>query len=341
MKKTKPTALIICALCLAFCLSGCGGSHAPVLDADRLNVICTNFPAYDFARTVGGDRVNALLLVPPGAESHSYEPTAQDMAALIGCDLVIANGGVGESWLDSLISGGEINAPVLRMMDYVNLYEEEHREGMQDAAHAHEHGENCGHEEHEHENAAESDSHSDADHAKEFDEHVWTSPVNAALICGEIGRTLGLIDPEGAADYESAAESYCAALHELDSRFRAVVEDASHRSMIFADRFPVRYFVEEYGLEYYAAFPGCAEDTEPSARTVAFLIDKVRQENIGAVYYIEFSNEKMADVIVEDTGCKKLLFHSCHTVGADQLEAGVSYLQLMEQNLSNLREGLS
>lgn len=343
MKIKSYTALIIFILCFALCLGGCGKSRSPALDPEKLNVICTNFPAYDFVRQIGGQRVNAVLLVPPGAESHSFEPTAQDMTALIGCGLIVANGGVGESWLDSLISGGEVTAPVLRMMDYVNLYEEEHREGMQSAGHTHEHDESCGHEEHEHmhENAPKAEDHGDTAHEAEYDEHVWTSPVNAALICRGISGALSLADPEGADLYAAAADSYCTALEALDSRFRAVVDAAPRRTMIFADRFPVRYFVEEYGLEYFAAFPGCAEDTEPSAKTVAFLIDKVRQEDIGAVYYIEFSNEKMADVIVEDTGCKKLLFHSCHTVGADQLESGVTYLQLMEQNLENLREGLS
>ena len=116
--------------------------------------------------------------------------------------------------------------------------------------------------------------------------------------------------------------------------------EGKHHTLLFADRFPVRYFVEEYGLDYFAAFPGCAEETEPSARTVAFLIDRVREEQLPAVFYIEFSNEKMADVIREDTGCKKLLFHSCHTVSAGELQNGVTYLELMERNVMSLKEAL-
>ena len=148
----------------------------------------------------------------------------------------------------------------------------------------------------------------------EYDEHVWTSPMNAQRICRAIAARLSSFDPEHADDYAANCERYCAELAELDAQFREIVSQGKHRTVIFADRFPVRYFVEEYGLEYYAAFPGCAEDTEPSAKTVAFLIDRVREGKIPAVFYIEFSNEKMADVICEDTGCEKRLFHSCHSV---------------------------
>ena len=329
MKKSPLKIFIIC-LCLALMLSlaSCGRESAPMIEEGRINVICTVFPAYDFARQIAGERAHVSLLIPPGAESHSYEPTPHDMAALVRCDLIIANGGTGESWLETMLSTGEINAPVVYMLNTVNLLEEEHKEGMQDAAHAHEHGESCDHD-HEHE------------HGADYDEHVWTSPRNAARISSAIASALSGIDPAGEGFYTQRLADYSEKLMALDAAFRETVDSAAHRSMIFADRFPVRYFVEEYGLDYYAAFPGCAEDTEPSARTVAFLIDKVREEGIGAVYFIEFSNGKMADVIVEDTGCKKLLFHSCHNVSAAELESGITYLALMEQNLENLKEGLN
>ena len=126
----------------------------------------------------------------------------------------------------------------------------------------------------------------------------------------------------------------------LDADFRSVIANAKRHTLIFADRFPVRYFVEEYGLDYFAAFPGCADDAEPSARTVAFLIDRVREEQAPAVLYIEFSNQKMADIVCEDTGCKKLLFNSCHNVTADQLRGGVTYLELMRGNLETVKEAL-
>lgn len=325
MKKHR---VLIIAICLAMLtgLCACDTANQSELSDERLNVVCTVFPAYDFSRVIAGERGNVILLMPPGAESHSYEPTPQDMAALTECELIVANGGVGEQWLETMLSAGEVEAPVVYMLDCAQLVEEERKEGMQKAQHAHVHDDSC---EHEHE------------HESEFDEHVWTSPVNAAKISKAICEALCTIDPEGAEYYSKNNALYSEKLLELDAKFRKVTDSAEHKLMIFADRFPVRYFTEEYGLEYYAAFPGCAEDTEPSARTVAFLIDRVREEGIGAVYFIEFSNEKMADVIVEDTGCKKLLFHSCHNVSVDELKAGVSYLSLMEQNLESLKEGMS
>ena len=329
MKNYRKFTAAILGLTMLLCLSACTSDKTARLDADKLNIVCTVFPAYDFARETAGERGNVILLVPPGAENHSFEPTPQDMAMLSECDLIVANGGVDEQWLSTMLSAGEIDAPVIYMLDCVEALEEEHKEGMQQAGHAHEHDGHC---EHDHGH--------DHEHEAEFDEHVWTSPVNAAKISKAISASLCTIDPERADYYSANCAAYTEKLMELDAKFREVTENAARKTMIFADRFPVRYFTEEYGLEYYAAFPGCAEDTEPSAKTVAFLIDKVREEGIAAVYHIEFSNEKMADVIVEDTGCKKLLFHSCHNVGADELEAGVTYLTLMEKNLESLKEGL-
>jgi len=330
MKKYRKFTAAVLGLAMLLCLSACTSDKTARLDENKLNIVCTIFPAYDFSREIAGERGNVILLMPPGAESHGYEPTPQDMAALSECDLIVANGGVGEQWLTTMLAAGEIESPVICMLDCVQALEEEHKEGMQEAQHSHVHDENCGHEhEHEHE------------HEAEFDEHVWTSPVNAAKISQTICKALSEIESESGEYFNANYSAYSEKLMELDANFREVTENAGHRLMIFADRFPVRYFTEEYGIEYYAAFPGCAEDTEPSARTVAFLIDKVREEGIAAVYHIEFSNEKMADVIVEDTGCKKLLFHSCHNVGADELEAGVTYLSLMEQNLESLKEGMA
>ena len=190
------------------------------------------------------------------------------------------------------------------------------------------------HEHHDHDH--DHDEHED----EEYDEHVWTSPVNAQLICRAISAALCQADPAHASDYTARCVDYCAELQELDADFRCVIANAKRHTLIFADRFPVRYFVEEYGLDYFAAFPGCADDAEPSARTVAFLIDRVREEQAPAVLYIEFSNQKMADIVCEDTGCEKLLFNSCHNVTADQLRGGVTYLELMRGNLETVKEAL-
>ena len=316
--------LIIISLLLS--LSACGESHSISMEAES-GILCTNFPAYDFARAIAGERMELELLVPPGGESHSFEPTAQDIIKMKSWFLV-CNGGESDAWLNELMAGGELEIAPLYMMDCVSVLEEEAKEGMQAAHHEHEH---------------EHDEDCDHGHGEEmeYDEHVWTSPVNAALICRAICDRLCEISPENVAYFRENAENYINELEKLDVEFEALVENAKFHTLIFADRFPVRYFVEEYGLDYYAAFPGCAAEAEPSAKTVAFLIDRVREESIPAVFYIEFSNEKMADIICEDTGCKKLLFHSAHNVSAADFEAGITYLDIMRANLQSLREAIN
>ena len=310
----KKSLIFLCILCFSLSLCACGEGPAES-GGEGLNIVCTVFPAYDFAREIAGEKANVTLLVPPGSEAHSFEPTPQDIIRIENCDLLIRNGGESEAWLEEILEGREDEIPSLTMMDCVETLEEEAKEGMQGVSHDHEHEE-------------------------EYDEHVWTSPVNAELIVSALCERLTAIDPENGSFYRANWKDYVSGLQKLDAAFRETVENGKFDTLIFADRFPVRYFVEEYGLDYYAAFPGCADDTEPSAKTVAFLIDKLRSEGIPAVMYIEFSNEKMADVICEDTGCEKLLFHSCHNVSAEQLKDGVSYLELMWGNVESLKEAL-
>lgn len=307
--------LLSILLMLVLLLSVCGCGAEPEEPQSGLRIVTTVFPAYDFARQIAGERAAVTLLLPPGAEAHSFEPTAKDMARIHSADLFFRCGGESEAWAEKLLESGE-EIRSLAMLDCVEALEEEHAEGMQ-----------IPREEHEEEET-------------EYDEHVWTSPKNAIRICEALCGELCAIDPEGESVYRDNLRGYAEKLSALDAAFRQVVDEARFHTMVFADRFPVRYFVEEYGLQYFAAFPGCAEDTEPSARTVAFLIDRVREQGLPAVFYIEFSNEKMADMICEDTGCAKLLFHSCHNVSADELRDGVGYLELMQKNLEALKEAL-
>ena len=309
--------ILICTLCLALCACG-QQAQAPETDGG-VNIVAT---AYDFASQIAGDDGNVTLLIPPGSEAHSYEPTPQDIIRIQNCDLLVCNGGESEAWLDEILGGMGNEIPTVVMLDCVDALTEEDKDGMQ----VHEHHD------HDHDH----DEHED----EEYDEHVWTSPVNAQLICRAISAALCQADPAHASDYTARCVDYCAELQELDADFRGVIANAKRHTLIFADRFPVRYFVEEYGLDYFAAFPGCADDAEPSARTVAFLIDRVREEQAPAVLYIEFSNQKMADIVCEDTGCEKLLFNSCHNVTADQLRGGVTYLELMRGNLETVKEAL-
>ena len=304
MVSMKRTIFALLAAALLFSLAACGAGPADMA-TEKVNtrpvVVTTLFPAYDFARTIAGERCEVSLLVPPGTEAHSFEPTPRDLLRIADCDLLVANGG---------------EVPVLYMLGCVDALEEEEKEGMQDLREE------------------------EPEDKIEYDEHVWTSPRNAMAICRAICAELCAIDAEGAAYYRQNCDDYCAELEGLDAAFREIVAQGRLDCLIFADRFPVRYFVEEYGLDYYAAFPGCADDAEPSARTVAFLIDRVREEKVPAVFTIEYSNEKMADVICEDTGCEKLLFHSCHTLSAEDLARGETYLSLMWANTESVREAL-
>ena len=307
---------LCCALAL-LALSGCGrGAEAE--GAEGVSVVTTGFAAYDFARQLLGERGEAELLIPPGSETHSFEPTPKDIIDIQNCDLFIYTGGESEAWVADVLEsvGGGVRAVTL--MDCVELLEEETVEGMEDPHAGHDHG-----------------------HGAEYDEHVWTSPRNAALICGKIAAALSEADPQGAESYAAALEDYCAQLDELDAAFTEVVESGARRTVVFADRFPLLYFARAYGLEYFAAYPGCSDDAEPSAATVAFLIDKVRGEDIPVVFHIELSNELMADTVCDETGAEKRLFSACHNVTRAQFESGATYMELMWDNVDALREALS
>lgn len=314
MKRLLP---VLCALLL---LAACGPA-APPEESDRLQIAATVFPAYDFARAAAGDRADVTLLLPPGAESHSYEPTPADILRVQNCDLFIYLGGESDAWVDAILSAIEPKGETLRMIDCVELLEEETVEGMQ-GGHDHDHEEDHGH----------------LGEVVGMDEHVWTAPRNAAAITRAIGERLSALDPADAAAYTKGAEAYAGELETLDRDFTAFFRSRPDRTIVFGDRFPLRYFADAYGLNYYAAFPGCGAQTEPSAATVAFLTEKVREEGLPAVWYIEFSNHLVADSIAEAAGVETSLFHTCHNVARADLEAGATYLTLMRANLEALRE---
>lgn len=300
--------LIAALLCLCLMLCGCTAQPEKPHDETKLQIVCTSFPAYDFAREIADDRAELTLLIKPGSEVHSYEPTPKDMIRIQESDLFICNGGESEQWAKTLITP-ELNT--IYMMDCVDTVEES-ADGIYNAE----------------------------DGEPELDEHVWTSPLNAIKISEEICNALCKLDTDNAEAYKTNFAAYKAQLMALDREFRQVIKNSGKHTLVFADRFPMRYFALEYGLDCYAAFPGCSSETEPSAKTVAYLIDRVREDKIPAVLYMEFSNQKMADVICEDTGCKKLPFYSAHSVSAEQFKQGVSYLDLMRINLNSLKEAL-
>ena len=318
MKKLLPLMLSLCLL-----VTGCG-QMVPEREPSRLHIVATVFPAYDFARAAAGSLADVELLLPPGTESHSYEPTPADILAVQDCDLFIYLGGESDEWVETILDAVEPRGEQLRMIDCVPLLEEEIVEGMQ---HGHDH-------EHEHDHEEEH-GHGEGQ-VTGLDEHVWTAPANAAAITRVIGERLSALDGTHGDSYRSAAEDYAQKLDELDREF-AEFFSVDRGPMVFGDRFPLRYFAAAYGVEYYAAFPGCGTQTEPSAATVAFLTEKVRREQLPVVWYIEFSNHLVADSIAEAAGAGTAMFHTCHNVSRQEIEEGVTYLSLMARNLEALR----
>lgn len=302
---------LIALLAALLLMCGCSAGTDERSEPKKLSVVVTIFPAYDFARQVFGDTAEVTMLLKPGTESHTYDPTARDIIKIDNCDLFIYNGGESDSWVEGILEAAE-DVRTLRMMDAVEVVEEERSEGMEEETHEHE----------------ESDE-------TEYDEHIWTSPKNAADIVESIRLAACEISPGNSALYDKAAEEYITEINALDNDFTELFADES-RYFIFGDRFPLLYFFREYGLNYYAAFPGCGSETEPSARTISFLLDKLDENSVQAVFYIELSNHKLADTLAEEKGLTAEEFHTCHNITAEDLEAGETYVSLMRRNYETL-----
>ena len=331
---------LLLALALSLSLAACA-APAEKADGGKLQIVTTLFPYYDFARAIAQDRADVTLLLSPGREAHSFEPTPLDAVTISEADVFLYNGGEGEYWVESMLdAAGEHIAVASRMMDYVDALNEEYVEGMQGADghdHDHEHGSHDDHDDHDHDH--EEDEH-DSDEV-EYDEHIWTSPKNAVVLCRAVCDAICKADPANEDFYRTNCDDYCAQLEALDARFSALCESAPRRLLIFADRFPMLYFCREYGLDYRAAFHGCSGDTEPSLATIKFLIDKVENENIPVVYTIDFGTKKVAAVVSECTGAAIETLYSMQTVSRADFDAGETYLTLMERNFEALRKGLN
>ena len=369
--------LTICFMLLSGCSISGAANYVPSVSSDEKDsrplVVTTIFPYYDFVRQIAGNRVRLKMVVPAGMDSHSFEPTPADMITMQQADLMVCNGGEMEQWVEKVTASLDTeNMMILTMMDYVDVLEKELVEGMEDAEHVHSHSDHDheAHDDHDHEeHVYEEHAHleDEADHAEihdekkthenlshdtfdehdghemeiEYDEHIWTSPANAMKIVEVIAEKLADISPENASYFEQNKNNYLKELKNLDDEFKDIVANGRHHMIVVADKFPLRYFAQEYGLSYRAAFSGCSTDTEPSAKTIAYLIDRIKENQLQAVFYLELSSHRTADIISEETGAKTLLFHSCHNVTRRQFDEGVTYLQLMKQNAKNLQEALS
>ncbi len=312
----KIASVILCTvLCMVF-LCSCG--DMPV-NNEGLKIVCTAFPQYDYIKNILGNESGLSLLLDDGADLHSYEPTATDIIEIGSSDLFVYIGGISDSWVEgTLKSANSQTLKTVALMDLVETYEVDYVAGMEKEEHNHKHGE---------------------EHEK--DEHIWLSLRNSAKITKALCDIICEIDSANAEKYKANAEKYINSLNELDNEYKSVIESAKRGTLLFADRFPFRYLIEDYGLEYHAAFSGCSSESEASFQTMAFLIDKTKELSLPAVIIIEGSDGSIAQMICSETGAKTLTLDSCQSVSAADINQGTNYLDIMRNNLEILREALN
>ena len=308
----------------------------------KYSVVSTSFPGYDFARAVTKNtNISTKMLVKPGAETHTYEPTPQDIIDIKNADMFIYVGGDSDTWVEKILKDVDTKKThVVKLVDLVSTVEEEIVEGMEDEdEHDHDHDHDHDHKHdhdhdhhHDHESHAHKHDHEEEEEGLEIDEHVWTSPKNAMEIVKKIAKVASEIDAAEKNKIDDNAEKYVAEIAQVDKDLHQAI-DGKISEIVVADRFPFRYFADEFGLKYAAAFSGCSEQTEASAKTISFLINKVKQDKVKKIYKIELSNGKIAETVSKDTGAEVLELHSAHNVTADDFSKGVTYVDLMKRNL--------
>lgn len=340
MKKiiAAATALLVAA----GMFTGCGASEKPTAQGDKLKIVTTIFPEYDWTREILGDqseRAEVTMLLDNGVDLHSYQPTADDLIKIAECDLFIYVGGESDGWVESaLASTSNPDRAVINLIDTLgdSVKLEEVVEGMQETEHDHEEDEEHAHDADE--------EHTDADEQEaETDEHVWLSLRNAQAVCQKIAEKLGELDPEHEQAYTDNALAYIDQLVALDAKYQAAVDAANKKTLVFGDRFPFRYLTEDYGLNYYAAFVGCSAETEASFETIRFLAEKTDALGLSHVLTIENPNHKIAETVVANTSGKNqqvLSMDSMQSVTSKDVAAGATYLSIMEHNLEVLTQAL-
>lgn len=294
---------------MAVCLAAMLGSFAM---AEELKIVTTSFPCYDFARQVAGENAQVTMLIRPGTEVHSYEPTPADILTIGDADLFVYIGGESDVWADDILASFGGDAPqCVRLMESVEVLEEEHSEED------HDHGE------------------------LELDEHIWTAPKNAVQMVRAVESALCAAMPEAAEEFHANAEVYAGEIEQIDQALEQIVANSARRELVFADRFPFLYMAHDYGLSYCAAFSSCTTDTEPSAQTMVKLIETIQKDGIPVVYTIELSTGAIARTLAEETGVEVLELHSVQTVRQSEFDAGETYVSLMRKNLDAIEKGLN
>lgn len=323
----KIWTVLLCAALLTGLLAGCGGS--PADSGDKLSIVTTIFPEYDWVMQILGDKAaqaDVAMLLDNGVDLHSYQPTADDIVRVSACDIFICVGGESDSkWVDGVLAGAaNPDMVVINLLEVLgsDVKEEEVREGMQ---------------------AEEEEEEDEEEEEVEYDEHVWLSLKNAAKLCRFIADRLCEIDAENQDVYRANADAYVEKLNALDSAYEAAVGAANTRTLLFGDRFPFRYLADDYGLDYYAAFAGCSAETEASFETILFLANKVDELGLRAILQIESADGRIAQTIRDTTTAKDqtiLTLDSMQSTTSRDVQNGASYLSIMEKNLETLKAAL-
>ena len=330
----KITALLLALFVLVGALAGCGKQN-DTNKTDKLSIVTTIFPEYDWVREILGDKADnaeITMLLDNGVDLHSYQPTADDIVKISDCDLFIYVGGESDGWVeDALRNAANRNMKVINLLEVLgdSVKTEEIVEGMQ--------------EEHEHEDAHAHDDAEEHEHEEEADEHVWLSLKNAKMLVRVISKALQELDPDNKDIYAGNADAYVKRLSALDADYQAAVDAASNKTILFGDRFPFRYLVDDYGLRYYAAFVGCSAETEAGFETISFLAKRVDEWKLPCVLTIEGAQHKIAETVVRNTTAKNqrvLTMDSMQSTTTQDVKNGTTYLSVMEKNLSVLKEAL-
>ena len=304
------------AMLAAFMLLSVGCGAPNVKRSGKINVLCTVFPLYDWARNIAGNTAEVSLLNENGTDMHSYQPTAADIVRLHSCDILIYTGGESEKWVTEVIK--QSYNENLKALNLIELLGDRAVTEREEGA---EHREN----------------------GDETDEHIWLSLKNAEILTDKIAAALSDADNKNADIYKTNAAKYSERLTALDNEYTEVLKNAKHKTLIFADRFPFRYFTEDYGLDYYAAFPGCSAETEASFETVIFLAKKA-DENGGSIFITETSNGDIAKAVNRNTAKKNkkiLTLDSMQSVKKKDIKNGVTYISVMQKNLETLKIGVN
>ena len=320
MKIFRKLLALITAVTLVLGLCACSSESSYFeSDSTKLKIISTVFPPYDLAKHIAGDNAEIKILLPPGSEAHTYEPTAKEIIAIQNCDIFLYIGAENEQWADKLINSNDTSkVKIVKLIDCVPTLSEEDEE------------------EHEDEH-----KHHDHDHEHETDEHIWTSPKNARFMLSAVYNAICEVDPKNSKTYTENKDAYDEQLADLDNDYKTAVDNAKNKTIVLADKFPFRYLAHEYGLDCYAAFSSCSDESEPSVSTMIKLTKRIKENNVPVVFYLEFSSTKIADTLCDETGATKLMLHSCHNVSKQDIENNVSYVDLMKQNLENLKVALN